>query len=124
MKPKQYTEHGTHTVIIMCCLIQVKFWFLTKIVLTKNSYKKNIAYELLRKLSKSIYEANPTLQTSHNSIKSLEIKEVVENVCSSYQNSNNLDKVAAAHRKVDQVTSVMQENVKGMVKNIEDAEVS
>jgi hypothetical protein len=28
-----------------------------------------------------------------------------------------------AQRKVDQVTSVMQENVKGMVKNIEDAEV-
>ena len=63
------------------------------------------------------------MQSTHDSVKSLDIKEVVENVCASYQTSNNLDKVGMAQKKVNQVTSVMQENVKGMVKNIEDAEV-
>jgi signal recognition particle subunit SEC65 len=93
-------------------------------VLTNNSYKKNVAYDLLRKLSKSIYEANPSLQDRHATVSDLDIKEVVESMCRDYQNPRNLDKVGMAQMQVDKARSVMQRNVEGMVKNIQDAEVT
>lgn len=64
------------------------------------------------------------MQDNHATVSSLDIKEVVENVCSNYQNARNLDKMSMAQDKVNQVKGVMQRNVEGMVKNIQDAEVS
>ena len=82
-----------------------------------------MAYELLRKISKNLYESNPSLQDDYATVNSLDIKEIVENVCSGYQNARNLDKMSMAQDKVHQVKNVMQKNVEGMVKNIQDAEV-
>ena len=85
---------------------------------------KNVAYDLLRKVSKAVYENNHNLQEDYATVHKIDIKQVVENVCESYQNDRNVDKVSMAQSKVKEVTSVMQENVKGMVRNIQDAEVN
>ena len=49
-------------------------------VLTSNSYKKTIAYDLLRKLSKNLYETYPEMQDKYSEVPILDIKEIVENV--------------------------------------------
>lgn len=124
MRLKQFTAHGTLTATTTCCPTQVSLCVTNPVVLTNNSYKKNVAYDLLRKLSKSIYEANPSLQDRHSTVSDLDIKEVVESMCRDYQNPRNLDKVGMAQMQVDKARSVMQRNVEGMVKNIQDAEVT
>lgn len=92
-------------------------------MLTSSLYKKNVAYDMLRKLSKSIYEANPDLQDDYATVSRLDIKDIVESICNDYENPRNLDKVSMAQLQVDKARGVMQENVKGMVNNIQDAEV-
>lgn len=93
------------------------------VVLTVNSYKKNAAYDLLRKLSRSVYEANPELQDEYSTTNYVQLKDVVDRLCQDYQNPRNIDKIGIAQGKVDQTKNVMQKNVEGMVKNIQDAEV-
>lgn len=123
-RQKRFMGLGTLTATTTCCPTQVSLSITNPVVLTNNSYKKNVAYDLLRKLSKSIYEANPSLQDKHATITDLDIKEVVESMCRDYQNPRNLDKVSMAQMQVDKARSVMQINVEGMVKNIQDAEVT
>lgn len=53
---------------------------INNLVLTNNSYKKNVAYDLLKKLSRSIYESNPQLQDNYKSVPAIDIKEVVDKV--------------------------------------------
>ena len=96
---------------------------INNLVLTNNSYKKNVAYDLLKKISKGIYESNPHLQDNYKTVPAIDIKEVVDRICGEYQNPRNLDKVGMAQQEVDKAKTIMQKNVEGMIKNIQDAEV-
>jgi len=70
-----------------------------------------------------VYEANPELQDEYSTTNYVQLKDVVDRLCQDYQNPRNIDKIGIAQGKVDQTKNVMQKNVEGMVKNIQDAEV-
>lgn len=70
-----------------------------------------------------MYEANPELQDEYSTTNYVQLKDVVDRLCQDYQNPRNIDKIGIAQGKVDQTKNVMQKNVEGMVKNIQDAEV-
>lgn len=116
-------EPGTRTVTTTSYPTQVCSDGLKFSVLTNNSYKKNVAYDLLKEVCKVVYEETAGLQSGHASMEQLFIKDIVQNVCEKYQNERNVDKISMAQSKVKEVTNVMQDNVKNMVKNIHDAEV-
>lgn len=83
-----------------------------------------MAYDLLRKFSKSLYEDQPDLQDTNSTVSSIDIKDLVTSVCHDYQNPRNLDKVSMAQEQVNRVKGVMNNNLQAMTKNIQDADVS
>lgn len=70
-----------------------------------------------------VYEETAGLQSGYANMEQIPIKDIVQNVCEKYQNERNVDKISMAQSKVKEVTNVMQDNVKNMVRNIHDAEV-
>ena len=76
-------------------------------VLTSNTYKKNIAFDLLRKLSKKLYEAYPEMQSKYSEVPILDIKDLVDDVCMDYENPRNLDKLSQAQQEVQKTTGIM-----------------
>ena len=82
-----------------------------------------MAYDLLKKLARSVYEGNPQLQDNYRSVPAIEIKEIVDRICGEYQNPRNIDKVGVAQQEVSKAAAIMQKNVEGRIKNIQDADV-